>query len=99
LQSLVLDGIVGSKKGKNGGFYLLKDAKDVRLIDIVIATDGLEIFHKCVLGFEGCSINKPCPVHNKWGKLRDDTYKMLSEETLADLRDQTVEKILSIEEN
>lgn len=97
LQSLVLDGIVGSKKGKSGGFYLLKEAKDIRLIDIVIAIDGLEIFHKCVLGFEGCSINKPCPVHNKWGKLRDETYKMLSEETLEDLRDQTIEKIISIE--
>ncbi len=96
LQALSNDKIVGSKKGKSGGFYLFKEAKDIRLIDIVIAIDGLEIFHKCVLGFEGCTINEPCPVHNKWGKLRDETYKMLSEETLEDLRNQTINKIASI---
>jgi Rrf2 family transcriptional regulator, iron-sulfur cluster assembly transcription factor len=96
LQTLSNDEIVGSKKGKSGGFYLRKEAKDIRLIDIVIAIDGLEIFHKCVLGFEGCTINEPCPVHNKWGKLRDETYKMLSEETLEDLKSQTINKIISI---
>ena len=93
LQTLTKSGIVGSKKGKSGGFYLAKNANDIRLIDIVIAIDGLEIFHKCVLGFRGCTFEEPCPVHDKWGELRERTYKMLSEETLAELRDKTVRKI------
>jgi Rrf2 family protein len=96
LQTLTADEIVGSKKGKSGGFFLHKDAKDIRLIDIVIAIDGMEVFHKCVLGFEGCSVNQPCPVHDKWGKLRDETYKMLSEETLEDLKNKTISKMDSL---
>jgi Rrf2 family transcriptional regulator, iron-sulfur cluster assembly transcription factor len=96
LQTLTNNGIVGSRKGKSGGFYLEKDPSEIRLIDIVIAIDGLEIFHKCVLGFRGCSYEKPCPVHSKWGRLRDQTYKMLSEQSLADLRDHTVMKIESL---
>ena len=93
LQILTNDGITGSKKGKYGGFFLQKDPEQIHLIDIVVAMDGLEIFHKCVLGFKGCNIEDPCPVHDKWGKLRDETYKMLSTESLADLRDKTVKKI------
>lgn len=96
LQLLVNNGIVGSQRGKEGGFFLKKDPSKIRLIDIVIAIDGLEIFHKCVLGFKGCSLEEPCPVHDKWGKLREETYKMLSEETLAELRDKTKKKIESI---
>jgi Rrf2 family protein len=96
LQTLTKSGIVGSRKGKSGGFYLEKDPNQVRLIDIVLAIDGLEVFHKCVLGFKGCSLEEPCPVHGKWGKLREDTYRMLSEETLAELRDKTAHKIDSL---
>lgn len=99
LQILTAHSIIGSKKGKSGGFYLAKEPKDIRLIDIVMAIDGLEMFHKCVLGFEGCSVSEPCPVHNKWGKLRDETYKMLSEQTLEELRNQTIEKIKTIDKN
>jgi len=93
LQELAIEGIVGSKKGKNGGFFLKRPASSIHLIDIVLAIDGLDVFHKCVLGFKGCSMDKPCPVHEKWGKLRDETYRMLSEETLAELRDKTILKI------
>ena len=70
LQTLTKSGIVGSRKGKSGGFYLERHPGQIRLIDIVLAIDGLEVFHKCVLGFRGCSLEEPCPVHGKWGKLR-----------------------------
>jgi Rrf2 family transcriptional regulator, iron-sulfur cluster assembly transcription factor len=96
LQSLTQSGIAGSKKGKTGGFYLAKDPKSIRLIDIVEAIDGLEVFFKCVLGFPGCSTTSPCPVHNKWGSLRDQALKMLSEETLADVKEKTICKIRNI---
>jgi Rrf2 family transcriptional regulator, iron-sulfur cluster assembly transcription factor len=96
LQTLTFSGIIGSRKGKSGGFFLAKNPKDIRLIDIVEAIDGLEVFNKCVLGFIGCSVGEPCPVHNKWGILREQAHQMLADETLADLREQTVNKINSI---
>lgn len=96
LQILTDSGIVGSKKGKNGGFYLAKRPANVKLIDIVEAIDGLEIFNTCVLGFPGCSVSEPCPVHDKWGKLREDAYKMLSEETLEQIKGKTLNKILNL---
>lgn len=96
LQTLTSSGIVGSKKGKNGGFFLAKPAKEVRLIEIVESIDGLDVFNNCVLGFPGCSSEEPCPVHDKWGTLRDQAYKMLSEETLEELNDITRLKISNL---
>lgn len=96
LQILTNSGIVGSKKGKSGGFYLAKSPASIRLIDIVEAIDGLNVFKSCVLGFPGCSSEKPCPVHDKWGRLRDEAYKMLSEETLEQLKEKTIQKITSL---
>ncbi|MBE2189272.1 MAG: Rrf2 family transcriptional regulator [Desulfobulbaceae bacterium] len=96
LQTLTSSGIVGSKKGNSGGFYLKIDPGSVRLIDVVSAIDGLDLFRNCVLGFPGCSVDEPCPVHESWGKLRNETYTMLSNQTLAELRDITVNKINSL---
>lgn len=96
LQILTASGIVGSRKGKSGGFYLAKCPADIKLIDIVMAIDGNSVFSNCVLGFPGCSSESPCPVHNKWGKLRDEALKMLSEETLEELKEKTQHKISSL---
>ena len=96
LQSLTDSGIVGSKKGKNGGFYLARKPNKIKLIEIVNAIDGDKIFKNCVLGFPNCSNENPCPVHNKWGKIRDDAYKMLNEETLEELKEKTARKLLTL---
>ena len=96
LQNLTSTGIVGSKKGKAGGFFLSKNPNDIRLIHIVQAIDGLSIFEKCVLGFPGCSPENPCPLHYKWGALRDEAFKMMTEWSLAELREATIKKITSL---
>ncbi len=96
LQGLTQNGIVGSRKGKFGGFYLAKPSSKIKLIDIVEAVDGLDVFHKCVLGFPNCSPEEPCPVHDEWGKLRDEALRMLSARTLEELRQQTIAKIEAI---
>jgi Rrf2 family protein len=96
LQLLTTSGIVGSKKGKNGGFFLAKDPKKIRLIDIVETIDGLEKFNNCVLGFPGCNVGEPCPVHDTWGKLVEQGFTMLSEQTLDELKEKTLNKILDL---
>ena len=96
LQNLTTSGIVGSRKGTAGGFFLKANPRELRLIDIVRAIDGDEVFCKCVLGFPGCTVNKPCPVHNTWGKIREETFRMLSEQSLADLKEKTIAKMESM---
>ena len=96
LQSLALKKIVGSKKGNSGGFFLGKPASQIKLIEIVEAIDGLSLFQSCVLGFPDCCPDNPCPLHNKWGKLRNDAYNMLTSETLEQFRKKSIAKIKKI---
>lgn len=96
LQILTASGIVGSKKGKNGGFFLARSAKKIKLIEIVQAIDGVSVFEKCVLGFPECGDEHPCPVHNTWGKIRDEAYNMLKQETLYELKERTFNKLVTL---
>ena len=93
LQNLTKFKLIKSRKGNMGGFSLAKEPSKIRLLDIVKAIDGLKVFESCVLGFPKCSPGNPCPVHNKWGKLREDAYNMLIEENLEDFKMKTIRKI------
>jgi Rrf2 family transcriptional regulator, iron-sulfur cluster assembly transcription factor len=96
LQSLRDSGLISSSKGKSGGFSLAKPASRIKLIDVVAAIDGLDMFDSCVLGFPECSPTHPCPVHNTWGSLRTQTYDMLTSETIDKLKEKTLHKISSL---
>ena len=96
LQSLRDSGLISSSKGKSGGFSLAKDPSRIKLIDVVAAIDGLDMFDSCVLGFPECSPTHPCPVHDTWGTLRNQTYDMLTSETVDKLKDKTLNKIKSL---
>jgi len=96
LQSLRESGIISSTKGKSGGFCLAKPSSEIKLIDVVEAIDGLEMFDSCVLGFPECSPDTPCPLHDKWGILRTQALEMLTSETLDKLKDRTLKKILTL---
>jgi Rrf2 family protein len=97
LQSLTDSGIVASKKGKSGGFYLAKDTRSIRLIDIVSAIDGLALFDRCVLGFPNCSPDNPCPLHENWGELRSKAYEMLTNETIDHFKEKTLTKVKNLQ--
>ena len=96
LQSLTDSGIVISKKGKSGGFALAQDPKKIKLIDIVAAIDGLEMFNNCVLGFPNCNPKNPCPLHDRWGELRTMAYNMLTDETLDHFKEKTLKKVSNL---
>jgi Rrf2 family protein len=96
LQSLRESGLISSSKGKSGGFSLAKSASRIKLLDVVAAIDGLDMFDSCVLGFPECSPTHPCPVHDTWGTLRTQAYDMLNTETIDKLKEKTLQKISSL---
>ncbi|MCK9209422.1 MAG: Rrf2 family transcriptional regulator [Ignavibacteriaceae bacterium] len=96
LQELTASRIIASKKGKMGGFSLAKNPNKIHLLDIVLAIDGSDIFSKCVLGFPHCSSETPCPMHATWSQLIDETFKMLSEETIDNYKNKVLRKIESL---
>jgi len=79
LQHLVRSRIIYSAKGPNGGFYADEQTRSISLLEIIEANEGLEFFRRCGLGLNDCNDEKPCPIHEEYGKLRDGFYKILSE--------------------
>lgn len=96
LQRLTHSGIVTSKKGKSGGFTLKLNPKDIKIIDIIRSIDGNKAFEECVLGFEQCSDEHPCPIHYRWAELREKIIEMLSEKSVTDFRDATIQKLRTL---
>lgn len=96
LQELVIAGLAKSKKGKMGGFYLDKGGDKINIVQIVEAIDGLGVLYQCVFGFPNCSDDHPCPVHNKWGNIRIEITEMLSSLTLAEMKEETLNKLKNL---
>lgn len=85
LQSLARQGIISSSKGPNGGFFIEKEQENLRLIDLIIAIDGDQLFNGCGLGLKQCSEVSPCPIHHDFKAIRDQLKEMLSGMKIADL--------------
>jgi len=93
LQPLIKNGIVGSQRGVGGGFYLLKDAEDISLLDIVEAEEGQLFLNHCLVREGSCERDVFCPVHGAWKQVRDDFVATLKKYSFADLIRQEEENL------
>lgn len=85
LQRLVRAGLLKSVKGKGGGFYFDEKEPDLPLNRLIIATEGENALSGCGFGLSNCDNNHPCPLHEKYGPIRDALNKLVSEETIGTL--------------
>ncbi len=88
LQTLSKLKMISSLKGPNGGFFIEKEQENLRLIDVVAAVDGDNIFKGCGLGLKVCSEINPCPIHDGFKVIRDQLKRMLNETYIKDLADE-----------
>lgn len=93
LESILLTlrktGVLGSKKGKGGGYYMIKDPKDITIASMIRVLEGpiamvpcvsLNFYEKC----SDCPDEDRCAVHGVMIEVRDSTLKVLENKTLAD---------------
>ena len=94
LQPLSKKVILISNKGKQGGFSVELDKIDkIKLIEIVLATDGPDILTRCAFGLEKCTSEKPCPFHDKFKGIREELRDSLSEISVYDMALKTEQGI------
>lgn len=82
--------ILGSKKGKGGGYYMYRKPEDVNLIEIIRLMDGAIAMLPCVsLNYyepcEECVNEHLCGIRDAFIGVRDETLRVLSEHTLAQI--------------
>lgn len=85
MQKLTEAHLLDSYRGPHGGVGFIKPAREIRLIEIVDAIDGMDILTECALGLPGCGETAPCPLHKAWAKRREDLRKMFLNTTLDSL--------------
>jgi Rrf2 family transcriptional regulator, iron-sulfur cluster assembly transcription factor len=86
LGALTKHNIVNSHTGPYGGFDIdIKRMKEIKMSEIVEAIDGDSIFNGCGLGLSECNDIKPCPMHEKFIKVRSEIKKMLVSTSIYDL--------------
>ncbi len=94
LETILLDlrkqGILKSKIGIGGGYYLLMKPKDIVLTRVLRNIDGPIALLPCVsLNFyercDDCEDEVTCGIRKTFLEVRDATLKILSETTLADI--------------
>lgn len=88
LQDLTHKGLLLSFKGPRGGFKLAKPAREITVFQIVEAIDGLALTHGCVLGFDECSTDNPCSMHNDWKTIRERIQSMLGKQDIIQMAKQ-----------
>lgn len=94
LESILLtlrkSGFLGSKKGKGGGYYLLKAPKDIKMDSVMRSLEGpiamvscvsLNFYEKC----DDCPDEKACAVYNLMIAVRDSSLHIFNNKSLADL--------------
>jgi len=87
LQKLVRENIINSTKGPNGGFYITPKQKNQRILSIVTAIDGENVFNQCGLGLLKCSETRPCPIHNDFKIIREKFKTLCHEKRVYELYD------------
>jgi len=94
LENILLElkkaGFLGSKKGKGGGYYLIKDPKEIPLSRIIRLLDGPIALLPCVsLNYyepcEECENQAQCGLNKVMIEVRDETLKILEMKTLQDI--------------
>ena len=94
LESILLtlrkSGILGSKKGKHGGYYLREEPSEIKMTDVMRVLEGpiamipcvsLNYYEKC----DDCPDEYKCSVNKLMLQVRDSTLKVFRNITLADL--------------
>lgn len=93
LLELKKQGILGSKVGVGGGYYLLKKPKEIVLTQVLRAVGGPISLLPCVsLNFyercEDCVDESTCSLRDIVLDVRDATLKIFAETTLKDMIDR-----------
>jgi len=83
-------GFLASKYGKTGGYFLIKNPKEITLTEIIRSMDGPIALIPCASekfyqACEFCKDESSCKIRFTFKEIRDASYEILNRTTLFDL--------------
>jgi Rrf2 family protein len=90
LLELKKNGYLGSKLGKNGGYYLIKKPEDINLLEIIRLFEGTIALLACTSEkfyqpCEHCKDEETCAIRHTFKDIREYTFNKLAGTSLATL--------------
>jgi len=85
LQRLVKAGVVKSFRGVKGGFQLNRPPKDINLLDVIEAIEGVIALNACAVDSSVCGFSSTCGVHAIWVTLRVEFNELLRKHNFAEI--------------
>lgn len=90
LQTLRGGGIVASTMGKQGGFSLAQEPREITLLTVIQTVQGPVRLNQCLLPVRPCKLRDRCPITGAMAKVQRQLEDSLDAVTLEDiLRTQT----------
>lgn len=83
MRRMVTAGLVESRRGHGGGFYLALPLEEIRFADILGALGPGTDPHLCAFGWGQCNETAPCPLHEVWSELNRNFETWANRCTLA----------------
>lgn len=85
LKRLAKEKILLSIKGPSGGFTLNKNTLQMRLLDLIMTIDGMQLFNSCTLRVSECNAADPCPIHFQMENVKSKLKSILTDTAIGDL--------------
>lgn len=85
LQALARAGLIDSKRGHTGGFFISNRGRKASMREVIEAIDGPIILNVCLMSGRSCHRKATCPAHPVWGRAQTAMLDVLSQATIADL--------------
>ena len=91
LMPLRAGGLLVSRRGRSGGYLLGRPAEEITVLDIVEVLEGRLSLVACTEEPSSCERADTCVAHIVWARLSTVIRETLSEITLAELEEKTLE--------
>ncbi|MCL7487729.1 MAG: Rrf2 family transcriptional regulator [Desulfobulbaceae bacterium] len=84
-QDLAKAGLIEIRQGAKGGFVLVKEPRDITLLEVVETMIGEIYLNDCVARPSGCNALSACGVHQVWIRARNQLRDTLRQATFDKL--------------
>lgn len=88
LQILTRHRLLGSVKGRGGGFAFEDMQSELSIYGVIHVMEGDSCFHRCGFGLKSCDSENPCPMHEQYGIFRDGFFDLVKGESIQSLSEK-----------
>jgi Rrf2 family protein len=98
-QDLARAGLIDIRQGPKGGFVLLKEPREITLLEVVETMIGEIYLNDCVAKPSSCNALRACGVHQVWINARNQLRETLRKATFDQLiREKTCLPIMGLQQ-